>query len=104
MMWFFQEPSADRVARFVAEQSFCQVTYPEVGATAAEPPPGYVVDRNRIELGRGSELFAAAIIALGTWEHFRLGWVEACPGEQIVRPGTVVAVKACVFGLWTLNA
>jgi uncharacterized protein (UPF0548 family) len=75
-----------------------------VGATAAVPPAGYVVDHTRIKFGEGARTFAAARAALGRWEHFRLGWVEAWPSDTPIQAGQVVAVIARVYGLWWLNA
>jgi uncharacterized protein (UPF0548 family) len=94
----------DRLRDFLAAQSKLELIYPVVGATAAVPPTGYVVDRTRIKLGEGAGAFAAAKAALGRWEQFRLGWVEAWPAETPIQAGQVVAVIARLFGLWWLNA
>ena len=98
------KPSEERLRDFRAAQSKLDLTYPAVEATAAVPPAGYVVNRTRINLGEGAETFAAAKAALGRWEHFRLGWVEAWPPETPIQAGQVVAVVARLFGLWWLNA
>jgi uncharacterized protein (UPF0548 family) len=103
-MLSLRKPSAERLREFLAAQSKLDLTYPAVGATAAVPPAGYVVDRTRIRLGEGAGTFAAAKAALGRWEHFRLGWVEAWPPETPILAGQVVAVIARFFGLWWLNA
>jgi uncharacterized protein (UPF0548 family) len=103
-MLALRKPSADRLRDFLAAQSKLDFTYPAVGATAAMPPAGYVVDRTRIKLGEGAKAFAVAKAALGRWEHFRLGWVEAWPPETPIQAGQVVAVIARLFGLWWLNA
>jgi uncharacterized protein (UPF0548 family) len=57
-----------------------------------------------MRLGEGEKTFQAAKTALGNWEHFQLGWVEAVPRESLIRAGAVVAVVARVFGVWWLNA
>jgi Domain of unknown function (DUF1990) len=108
---FFRHCTGPRSARSAAlfvgptpAQSKLDLTYPAVGATAAVPPAGYVVDRTRIKLGEGAGTFAAAKAALGRWEHFRLGWVEAWPPDTPIQAGQVVAVIARLFGLWWLNA
>lgn len=103
-MLSLRKPSAERLGEFLAVQSKLDLTYPAVGATAAVPPAGYVVDRTRIKLGEGAGVFAAAKAALGRWEHFRLGWVEAWPPETPIQAGQIVAVIARLFGLWWLNA
>ena len=88
----------------MAAQSKLDFTYLAVGATAAVPPAGYVVDHTRIRLGEGARAFAATKAALGRWEHFRLGWVETWPLDMPIQTGPVVAVIARLLGLWWLNA
>jgi uncharacterized protein (UPF0548 family) len=99
-----RKPSAETIREFLAAQSKLDLTYSAVGATASVPPAGYVVDHTRIKLGEGKRVFAAAQAALGRWEQFRLGWVEAWPPETPIQGGQVVAVMARLFGLWWLNA
>ena len=103
-MLSLRRPSVERLQAFVASQAKVSLTYSAVGATAAVPPPGYVVDRTRIKLGEGASNFAAAKAALERWEQFRLGWVEAWPPNTPIKEGQVVAVIARIFGLWWLNA
>ncbi len=103
-MLSLRKPSAERLREFLAAQSKLDFTYSAVGATAAVPPAGYVVDRTRTKLGEGAGTFAAAKDALRRWEHFRLGWVETWPPNTPIQAGQVVAVIARLFGLWWLNA
>lgn len=103
-MLSLHKPSAERLHDLLAAQAKFDLTYSAVGATAAVPPAGYVVDRTRIKLGEGAGTFAAAKAALRRWEHFRLGWVEAWSPETPIQVGQVVAVIARLFGLWWLNA
>jgi uncharacterized protein (UPF0548 family) len=98
----FRKPSPSVISDFLTAQSRLDLTYSAVGATATVPPAGYVVDRARIKLGEGENVFREAKAALERWEHFRLGWVEASPTP--IRTGEVVAVVARLFGLWWLNA
>ncbi len=103
-MLLLRKPSAERLRQFLAAQSKLDLTYSAVGATAAMPPAGNVVDHTRIRLGEGARTFAAAKSALERWEQFRLGWVEAWPPETPIKVGQVEAVVARLFGLWWLNA
>jgi uncharacterized protein (UPF0548 family) len=100
----FRRPSTVAIREFLRSQSKLDFTYTAVGATASRPPPGYVVDHTRIKLGEGEEVFAMAKAALGRWDQFRLGWVEAWPPETPIRPGEVVAIVARRVGFWWLNA
>src|SRR5262249_59661560 len=97
-MLSLRKPSAERLREFMAAQAKLNFTYPAVGATAAVPPAGYVVDRTRIKLGKGAGTFAAAKAALRRWEHFRLGWVEAWPPETPIQAGPAVAGVAPPVG------
>jgi uncharacterized protein (UPF0548 family) len=103
-MLSLRKPSAEKLREFLAAQSKLDLTYSAVGATAAVPPAGHVVDRTRTKLGEGASVFAAARAALERWDHFRLGWVETWPPDVPIQAGQVVAVIARLFGLWWLNA
>jgi uncharacterized protein (UPF0548 family) len=104
MMWSLRKPSAESTRRFLKAQANLDLSYPAVGATASQPPAGFVVDRTRIKLGEGEPVFQAAKAALKRWRQFDLGWVEACSSETPIRTGEVVAIVARVMGLWCLNA
>lgn len=103
-MLVFRKPSPAKIRDFLESQARLELTYTAVGATAAVPPPGYVVDHTRIRLGEGAAVFETAKSALVRWEQFRLGWVEAWPSDTPIRTGEVVAVIARAFGMWWLNA
>jgi len=88
----------------MAAQSRLGFSYTAVGATAGVPPAGFAVDRTRIKLGEGEEVFTRARAALGRFEQFRLGWVGAWPARTTIETGDVVAVVARLVGVWWLNA
>ena len=106
-MFTFTEPSEAEILKFVSAQSHLPFTYAEVGATRTGPsaaPRGYNLDHNRIQLGRGAEVYARAVEALKQWRQFELGWVSiASRGVKIDKDATV-AVKAWACGMWSLNA
>ena len=99
-----RRPSDAAVRDFLEAQAALDFTYPDVGATATTPPRDYVVDHTRIRLGGGEAVFRAARAALGRWDQFRLGWVEAWPPGAPIRTGEVVGSVARCLGLWWLNA
>ncbi len=103
-MLSLRKPSPAKVREFLTTPAKLDFTYSAVGATAALPPAGYSVDHTRIELGQGERVFAAARAALERWDHFRLGWVEACAPDTPIQVGQVVAVMARLFGIWCVNA
>lgn len=103
-MFSLRKPSAESMRRFLSEQAVLDFSYSAVGATAATPPAGYVLDRTRIKLGEGEAVFHAAKSAMRRWEQFRLGWVEAWSPDTPIETGEVVAVLGQAIGLWWLNA
>jgi uncharacterized protein (UPF0548 family) len=103
-MLSLQQPSAKQLQAFLTTQAKLDFTCSTVGATSTQPPPGYVVDRTRVQLGAGAKVFAAARTALARWDHFRLGWVESWPANAAIEKGQVVAVLARILGLWWVNA
>jgi uncharacterized protein (UPF0548 family) len=103
-MLFLCRPEAEAIQAFLAKQARHDLTYSVVGATATNPPSGYVVDHIRTKLGAGEKVFAAAKAALERWQQFRLGWLEAIPAHTPIKEGQVVAILAQSIGLWWLNA
>lgn len=103
-MLFLRKPTTETIQAFLEAQGRLDLTYQAVGATATHPPAGYVVDHTRIKLGQGEKVFAAAKTALERWQQFRLGWLEATPGDTPIQEGQVVAILARSIGLWWLNA
>ena len=99
-----RRPSDATLKNFLAAQAKLAFTYTAVGATAITPPSGFVVDHTRTRLGEGEAVYARAREALGRWQQFRLGWVQAWPPETPIRTGEVVAIVARQVGLWWLNA
>jgi uncharacterized protein (UPF0548 family) len=97
-------PSPDTLKRFLDAEANLDFTYEDVGATAATPPAGFVVDHTRIRLGDGEDVFLAAKAALQQWKQFDLGWVKAAPPNLPIERGNVVAVMGYAAGLWWLNA
>jgi uncharacterized protein (UPF0548 family) len=103
-MFLLRKPSSEKIREFLAAQARLDLTYSAVGATASVPPPGYVVNHTRINLGASEQVFRAAKAALKRWEHFRLGWLEASPVDTPIKEGQVVAILARSLTLWWLNA
>lgn len=106
-MFTLTEPSSDDVARFIASQRNLPFTYADVGATRfdpAEAPRGFVLDHNRVQLGRGVGVYERAVEALKQWRQFDLGWVTLVPHGVKLEKDAVVAVKARAVGTWSLSA
>ena len=103
-MIYFREPPAEVLRRFRASQDTCDFTYTAIGATHTQAPAGFVVDRTRVKLGSGEDVFRVAQAALRRWDHFRLGWVEPWPESIPIQSGEVATIVIRQFGLWFLNA
>ena len=103
-MFFLKEPSEFTINKFIAAQRDRLFTYSAVGATNGTPPENFIVDHNRIQLGRGRQVYERALAALQQWHQFDLGWVSIVPKGAPIEIGATVAVKARAFGTWSLNA
>jgi uncharacterized protein (UPF0548 family) len=103
-MLLFRKPSSALLRAFLDSQHALDFSYSGVGATANNPPRGYVVDHTRVELGTGQRVFERAKNALAQWEQFRLGWLEPWPGDTPIQTGQSVAVVARAMGCWWLNS
>lgn len=103
-MFLLREPSEKDIRAFLRELEATPFSYGEVGSSRGPAPPGYVVDHNRIELGRGEGAFLRAIEALNSWRMFDTGWVRVWPPDTPIEVGNAVAVIGRHYGFWSLNA
>lgn len=104
-MFLLDEPSEERISRFLRAQRDAPFSYGEVGASreGAKELSGYAVDHNRVRLGEGEETFDRAVAALRAWRMFGVGWIEVFPPDAPIEAGTTVAVLAR-HGFRSLNA
>jgi uncharacterized protein (UPF0548 family) len=103
-MFLVTKPSRERIDAFLTSQRNSGFSYPELGFTRSRAPDGYVVDHNRVYLGRGRGALHIAKLALQSWRMFDLGWVRAFPDAAPIEPGINVAVQVHHLGFWSLNA
>lgn len=103
-MFRLTAPSEDEVRRFIAEQGDSRFSYPELGASAGDIPPGYNLDHNRIHLGKGEATWRRAVEAIRTWQMFNIPWVRLYWPHVPIQVGTDVAVALHHFGFHSLNA
>jgi uncharacterized protein (UPF0548 family) len=104
-LFLFEEPSTQRISRFLDAQRDAPFSYDEVGASRedAKAPTGYAVDHNRARLGEGRDTFERALAALYAWKMFDVGWARLVPAGAPVEVGTTVAVLARHYGFHSLN-
>lgn len=102
-MFSIRKPSLAEIATTLQQASRDQFSYSETGATNGAIPATYTVDRNRVQLGSGQQVFHAATSAIRKWEMFNLGWVRVFRPNTPIETGANVAVLIHHFGLWSLN-
>ena len=66
-MFRLTRPTDDQIAAFLITQRRLTFSYDEIGSTRGVPPPGYVVDHNRVRLGEGRSTFDRAVAAVRAW-------------------------------------
>ncbi len=103
-MLLMRKPSGEQIKEFIEQQSRQPFSYADLEATRGPAPDGYVVDHNRIQLGRGEVVYQRARKSLMRWRMFELSWVQLCWPTVPVQPGNTVGVLAHVTGGWWLNA
>jgi uncharacterized protein (UPF0548 family) len=103
-MFSLTRPKPPEIAAFRRVQAGLGLTYAKPGMTRSDPPPGFVDDHARVELGRGPQVWERARAAIRAWRMFDLGWVELFDAEAPIESGTTVAVLIRAMGLWSLNA
>ncbi len=107
-MFLLSRPTDAEINRFIAEQGQAEYSYAEVGVTRdvdlRSAPDGYTLDHNRIQLGKGLEVYSRALTALHAWRMFETDLTEIHPAGAPVRVGQTVAVLARHFSFWSLNA
>ena len=80
-------PTAEQLHALIEKNKHAPFSYAAVGATRDGPlPPGYHVDRNRVRLGAGQDVFEKAKRGLSSWAMFDLGWVSTFPHHVDVQP------------------
>jgi uncharacterized protein (UPF0548 family) len=103
-MIFMRMPDGNQLKDFIEQQSKLPFSYPDVEATRGPAPPGYAVDHNRVQLGRGELAYQRARKALQRWRMFELSWVHLCWPTTPVEPGNTVGILVHVARSWWLNA
>ena len=104
-MFFLQKPSAARAQAFLESQQRAAFSYGELGATRLETgPAGYHLDRHRVRLGEGQEVFERACKALERWGPFNLGWVSNLTSHATFEAGTTLMLCIRHFGFYSLIA
>jgi uncharacterized protein (UPF0548 family) len=102
-MFTFRKPTDADVIAYLIGQRDAPFSYGEVEATRGPLPAGYDVDRHRVCLGRGREVFERAKAAIRAWKMFPPEMAELCWPDKPIAAGTVVGVLFRALCFWSLN-
>jgi uncharacterized protein (UPF0548 family) len=97
-----RRPSNAEIEQFLDRSHDLPLSYSPTGIVRH----GSLVDRldeQVATVGRGEADFRRARLALASWKHFDIGWVEAFPTQMSIDAGTDVAVLIRHLGFWSLN-
>jgi uncharacterized protein (UPF0548 family) len=106
IMFTIRRPSDAAIGRHLDRHADAPFTYDFAGCTRDEPRPvaGYSIDRERVLLGRGREVFERACDAIRRWEMFPGSIAQLHGRHQSPQPGLVVGVlyRVWLVPLWVL--
>lgn len=107
-MFCLTKPSDEAIRQFLEDRRNDNFSYAEVGVSRCDESfeniAEYNIDRNRVQVGNGSEDFEKAVEAVKKWKMFEMSWVKLCWTNTPIKVGENVAILASHFGFWSLNA
>lgn len=103
-MFCLRKPAEQFIRDFLQTQAGVPYSYEHVGCTRQmQPIPNFIIDHNRVCLGKGEATFRKAAAAIKQWRMFELSWLSICFSDAPIQADTVVAVLACPFWPWSLS-
>lgn len=96
-MFYVQNPSDERILAVLAELADAPFTHVDVGSSEADlerAPPGYVLDRYGVELGRGQAVFERARAALERVDNYPPSFTRIVRQPGDLAPGQLFATVA----------
>jgi uncharacterized protein (UPF0548 family) len=105
-MFSFRRPTETAIRAYLAERMDGSFTYANVGCTRETQPAerGWNIDRQRVLLGHGEEVFRRACAAIENWRMFPREVAELCWPDVGICAGNTVGVLywAATVRLWLL--
>ena len=101
-MFLLRRPSSAEIDRFLGDSRQLPLSYGPPGIVRHASDAGRF-DEQIVTIGNGAAAFERARLALTSWQHFNIGWVQVFPREASINTWTVVAVQIRHFGFWSLN-
>lgn len=102
-VFLLRSPSPQLIDRVLDAQASEPVSYPDVGMTRSPGGSSYPLNRHRIDLGSGSEIYARAVAAVRSWSMYELPWTELYPADTPIEEGRVCATLVHHLGFWSIN-
>lgn len=106
MIFQVNKPAPKQLDALILAQQNTPFSYPQTTETSLQGTKqlrGYDYDDNRVLLGEGDVIFAAAKQAIRQWAMFEGHWACIYSDKTPIETGRVVAMTACVLGVWWLN-
>jgi uncharacterized protein (UPF0548 family) len=91
-MFSLRAPTPAKRSSVLARERLSPLTYPEVGATLAELPPGYHHARASMVVGHGDAAFARAQDGIRAWCPLVAGGIQVVPADAPIEVGTTVGL------------
>ena len=101
-MFLLRRPTRREIERFLDRSRGLPLSYRPTGIVRHRPAVEQF-DEQVVTIGRGEADYERACVALASWTHCDIGWVEAFPAQQSIEVGTDVAVLIRHLGFWSLN-
>jgi uncharacterized protein (UPF0548 family) len=96
------QPSPARLQAALERAGEQDLTYPEVGATAGNPPSRYRRSHRRVVLGHGDDVLARAAGELRRWRMHEGAGLVVHPAAPTAEPGTTVVLAVPLGPVWRL--
>ena len=104
-MFSLRQPSEHAMRAFLADQSAEPFSYSDIGMSQEDSVPSqYAVDRYRVQVGRGKEVFERAVEGVRTWKVYPSAWMTLYPPNVPVREGVSVGILAHLPFIWVKSA
>jgi uncharacterized protein (UPF0548 family) len=102
--FWIRRPGPARLAQLLQEQTTEQLTYPDVGATAGELPPGYHPFRASIVVGQGDGVFERASEGIRAWAPQRAAGIDFVPVRPPLEVGQSLVLAFRSFPFFVTGA
>lgn len=96
-------PAKEKMPKLIANWQSKAFTYKDVGFTKTkntEPPQGFNLDRRRIVLGHGEQVFLKAKECVKNWKMYDVGWMDIHRPLPKIEEGAISVTFLKLCGIW----